>query len=200
VDILKAIESRRAVKHYDPEFKMDEKDIKKLFDYALLSPSSFNIQHCRYVIVEDEALRSEIRAAAWDQAQVTEASILMVLCADVKAWNKNPDEYWRDAPKEVKDLMVSMIGPFYEGKEQLQRDEALRSVGISAQTIMLAAKEFGLDSCPMIGFDAEKVAELINLPEDHIAGMMIAVGKASKPANSRSGSISFDKAVIKNKF
>jgi len=200
MDTLKAIEARRAVKHFDPEYTISQADIDKLFDYTFLSPSSFNIQHWRFVNIEDKSIRASIKEAAWGQAQVTEASLLLVLCADVKAWEKNPAQYWEDAPKEVADLMVSMIGPFYDGKEQLQRDEALRSVGIAAQTLMLTAKEMGLDSCPMIGFDAEKVAELINLPEDHIVGMMIAVGKANKLANPKAGFLKRSEVLVKNKF
>ena len=80
------------------------------------------------------------------------------MTADVKAWEKSPQRYWRDAPAEVAELLVNWMGPFYQGKEQLQRDEAMRSCGIAGQTIMLAAKAMGYDSCPMIGFDPVKVA------------------------------------------
>ena len=58
--------------------------------------------------------------------------------------------------------------PFHEGREWLQRDEAQRSIGMAMQTLMLAAKAIGYDSCPMIGFDIDKVAELINLPSDYV--------------------------------
>ena len=85
-----------------------------------------------------------------------------------------------------------MIHDFYGDKELLQRDEALRSIGIMAQTAMLTIKSMGYDSCPMIGFDTEKVAELIKLPCDHLIGMMIAIGKANQVAKPRSGQLSID--------
>ncbi len=200
MDALAAIKARRAVKHYDANFVMPHADIDTLLEHAIEAPTSFNIQHWRFVLVADEALRNQIREAAWDQAQVTDASLLFVLCADVKAWDKEPGRYWKDAPKEAQDMLVPMIKPFYEGKEQLQRDEALRSVGIAAQTIMLSAKTMGYDSCPMIGFDAEAVAELINLPDDHLVGMLLVVGKATKPAWPKPGQLTVDEVVIKNKF
>lgn len=87
---LEAIKARRAVKHYDPAFKMPQADIDRLLEHMLESPSSFNIQHWRIVTVQDSALRQQIRAAAWDQAQVTDASLLFILCADIKAWKKMP--------------------------------------------------------------------------------------------------------------
>jgi nitroreductase len=114
---------------------------------------------------------------------------LIVLTADLKAWKKSPERYWRNATPEIQKRAVGGMVPFYEGKEQLQRDEAMRSCGIAGQTIMLAAKAMGYDSCPMIGFDPVKVAEIINLPGDHAIGFMIAVGKALKPAMPKCGQL-----------
>jgi nitroreductase len=200
MDILSAIEERRSVKHYDPEYRMSESEIQSLLEQVILSPTSFNIQNWRFVVVEDSEIRQKIRAAAWDQAQVTEASILVILCADLKAWQREPERYWRDAPEAIQKMLVPMIIQFYEGQEQLQRDEAMRSCGIAGQTLMLVAKAMGYDSCPMIGFDPEKVAEIINLPQDHVISFMIAVGKAVQPARPRGGQLPLEEVVIKNQF
>lgn len=151
-------------------------------------------------MVENKELRLQIREAAWDQPQVTDASLLFVMCADLKAWEKEPERYWKNAPKEAQDILIPMIKPFYQGKEQLQRDEALRSIGIAAQTIMLGAKALGYDSCPMIGFDNQKIAQLINLPKDHIVGMLLVVGKSIKDAWPKPGQLPLNEVVIKNKF
>ena len=200
MDTFQAIRERRAIKHYDPAHRLTPEEEDKLIDLAMQAPSSFNIQHWRLVKVTDPALRSEIRAAAADQAQVTDASLLFVITADVKAWEKNPQRYWRNAPQAVQDVLVPWMKPFYEGKEQLQRDEAMRSVGFIAQTMMLAAKAMGYDSCPMIGFDAQKVAQLINLPADHVIGMMLTIGKATQPAWPKPGFIERKDMIIENKF
>lgn len=200
METLQAIKERRAVKHYDPDFSMPEEDEKKLLEHAIQAPTSFNIQNWRLVLVKDPEVRKQIREAAWDQAQVTDASLLFVMCADVKAWDKNPERYWKDAPQAAQDMLIPMIKPFYEGKEQLQRDEGLRSIGIAAQTIMLASKSMGYDSCPMIGYDADKVAEIIKLPDDHIVGMLVVVGKAAKPAWPKPGQLPLDDVLIKNTF
>lgn len=200
MDTLAAIYQRRAVKHYDPRHQMTEEEIQKLMEAAIQSPTSFNIQNWRFVLVRDPQLRQEIRAAANDQAQVTDASLLIVLTADLKAWEKSPETYWRDAPPEVATILVNWMGPFYRGKEQLQRDEAMRSVGLAGQTIMLAAKAMGYDSCPMIGFDQDQVAQLINLPADHVIGFMIAVGKATKPAWAKPGQLPLAQVLVHDRF
>ena len=200
MDTFDAIKERRAVKHYDVNHKITNDEINKLMSLAVLSPTSFNMQNWRFVLVKDPEVRKQIRAAAWDQAQVTDSSLLIVVCADLKSWKDNPGQYWINEPKEAQDFLVSAMGPFYEGKDQLQRDEAMRSCGIAAQTIMLAAKAMGYDSNPMIGFDQDKVAEIIKLPENHVISMFIVIGKQTQPAMPRGGQLPLDKVVFTDKF
>ena len=200
MNTLDIIRARRAVKHYDPEVVIAEEQITELKSLIRQAPTSFNIQNWRFVFVKDKDLRAKIRAVGWDQAQMTDASHLIILCADVQAWAKEPIRYWEDAPKEAQDFLVPAIGQFYEGRFWQQRDEAMRSVGIAAQTIMLAVKDMGFDSCPMIGFDADAVGRLINLPDDHVVGMMIAIGKAMTPAQSKGGYLPDDEIFFEDKF
>ncbi|MDQ8193920.1 nitroreductase family protein [Coraliomargarita sp. SDUM461004] len=199
MDTTTAIHQRRSVKHYDPNHKMSELEIQELLELTLLSPTSFNMQNWRFVVVSDQATKEALRAASWNQAQVSEASITILLCADLNA-HEDAARYWVNAPQPVQDILVPMIAPLYENNPQLQRDEAMRSVGIAAQTLMLTAKSMGYDSCPMIGFDATKVGELIKLPENHVIGLMITVGKALKDANARGGQLPYEQVVFKDQF
>ena len=200
MNVTEAIIQRRAIKAYDPNHKMTDEEISKLISLAMLSPTAFNIQNWRFVLVTDPALRQEVRKASWDQAQVTDASLLIVLTADLNAWKKEPQRYWKNAPQAAQDVLIPMIGQYYNGREQVQRDEAMRSCGMAAQTLMLAAKEMGFDTCPMDGFDFDAVAKLLNLPEDHIPTMFVVVGKALQEAPPRGGQLNMDEVVIYNKF
>ena len=200
MNVNQAIIERRSVKAYDPQHKMSEEEITKLMSLAMLSPTAFNIQNWRFIVVTDPALRKDIRAASWNQAQVEEASVLVVLTADLHAWKKQPERYWSNAPKPVQDYPVPAIGQYYTGNEQVQRDEAMRSCGMAAMTIMLAAKEMGYDTCPMDGFDFDAVSKLLNLPDDHTPVMFVVVGKAAKEAQPRGGQLEMNEVVIYNKF
>jgi len=200
MDTFDAIKERRSVKHYDVNHKLTDEEVNQLLSLAVLSPTSFNIQNWRFVLVKDSEVRKQIRAAAWDQAQVTDSSLLIVICADLKAWKDNPGQYWKNAPKEAQEFLVPAMSPFYEGKDELQRDEAMRSCGIASQTIMLAAKSMGYDSNPMIGFDPDKVAEIIKLPENHVISMLMVIGKQTQPAMPRGGQLPLDKVVFTDKF
>lgn len=200
METIDAIRLRRAVKHYDPEYRLSEAEVDQLMELTQLAPTAFNIQNYRFVRVEDPDLRQQIRAVAWDQAQVTDASLLLVLCADLKAWERDPKRYWDNAPEEVQDFMAGSIDHYYRDREQVQRDEAMRSAGIAAQTIMLAAKAMGYDSCPMDGFDYDAVGQLINLPSDHVIAMFVVVGKAVEPARPRPTQLQRSEVVILDRF
>ncbi len=200
MEVSRAIELRRSVKAFDPGHRMSDAEIDQLLSRAMLSPTAFNIQNWRFVLASDLALRKEIRQAAWDQAQVTDASLLVVLCADLKAWDKEPGRYWVNAPQPVQDFIVPAIGQYYAGREQVQRDEAMRSCGIAAMTLMLVAKEMGYDSCPMDGFDFDAVGKLINLPQDHVVAMFVAIGKGIRDPWPRGGQLQMGEVVVQDRF
>ena len=200
MNVTQAITERRSVKAFDPQHRMSEQEINQLMSLAMLSPTAFNIQNWRFVLVTDPLLRQQIRAASWNQAQVEEASLLIVLTADLNAWAKQPERYWKNAPKAASDVLVPMIGQYYQNNNQVQRDEAMRSCGMAATTLMLAAKEMGYDTCPMDGFDFAAVSKLLNLPADHIPTMFVVVGKALKAAAPRGGQLAMDEVVVYNQF
>ena len=195
-----AVSSRRAVKWFDAEHKMPESVFLELMGLAILTPTAFNIQNWRFVRVTDPKQRQAIRQAAWDQAQVTDASELLVLCFDNKAWNKRPERYWRNAPQEVQDFLLPALAQYYQDKPQIERDEGMRSCGLVGMAIMLLAKELGYDSCPMDGFDYAAVGEIINLPEDHDVAFMIAIGKGIKEAWPKPGQLTLDQVMTENQF
>ena len=198
--VFETIKTRRAVKQYDPKHRLTDEELNTFLSLAILSPTAFNIQNWRFVLVKDPNLRREIRKVAWDQAQVTDASLLIVLCADLKSWEKEPQRYWRNATEEVKNFIVPAIDGYYRGKDQVQRDEAMRSCGIAAQTLMLAARAMGYDSCPMDGFDYDAVGNLINLPKDHVVAMFVVIGKAVKEAWPRGGQLPLEEVLVIDRF
>ena len=200
MDTQLAIQSRRSVKQFVPDYRLTEEEIETLLSLSVLSPTAFNIQHWRFVLVRDTTLRQQIRQVAWDQAQVTDASLLVVLCADLKAWEKQPERYWQNAPQATRDFLLPAIHDYYANKPQTERDEAMRSCGMAAQTLMLAAKAMGYDSCPMDGFDFAKVGKLINLPENHVISLFVTIGKALQPAQPRGGQLPLSEVVITDRF
>lgn len=200
MDVRTAIETRRAIKEFDASHKMTQREIEELMSLALLSPSAFNIQHWRFVLVQNPELRESIRAVSWMQPQITDASLFVIICADISAWEKDPDRYWRNAPDDVREGLVAVIDEYYRERPQTQRDEAMRSCGIAAQTLMLAAQGMGYDSCPMDLSDFGEVAKLIRLPEGHVIALFVAIGKRVREPWPRAGQLPLDEVVRVDRF
>jgi len=200
MELQKAIINRRSIKSFDSKHTMPEGEIKKLLSLAVLSPTAFNIQHWRFVIVDNKELRNKIKGESWGQSQVTDASLLIVLAGDLMAWNKSTKRYWRNAPKGVQEFMIPAIRDYYDAKPEVQRDEVMRSCGMAAMNLMLSAKDLGYDSCPMDGFNFDAVAKLLNFPSDHIPVMFVAIGKGLEGPRPRSGQLDIEQVVQYNQF
>ena len=200
MDTFEAIRTRRAVKKYDADFEIPQEQEVLLKDLIRQSPTSFNLRNWRFVIVKDKELRKNIRQVAWDQPQITDASLLFVITGDLKAWDKDPARYMINYPEDLREMYVPKIKGFYEGNDWQQRDEVMRSGGLAAQTLMLSAKAMGYDSCPMIGFDIDAVGKLIKLPRDHVICMIVAVGKAIAPPRPKGGYIPDEEVFITDTF
>jgi len=199
MDTFDAIKNRRSIKSFK-NHEMSKSEINQLLEATILSPTSYNIQNWRFVIITKQDLKDQICALSYGQRQVAEASLVIILCADLKAWEKNPEKYWKNVPEESRNYLVKGIKQAYTGNPELEKDQAIRSCGIAAQTIMLAAQSMGYDSCPMEGFDYGKVGKLIQLPSDHMVTMMVVIGKKAKDAAPRGGQLSLSEVVFEDHF
>jgi nitroreductase len=200
MDTFAAIETRRSVKKFDPDHTLTAEQIRRLLELTALTPTSFNIQNYRFVVITDPEIKQRFRQIGWQQAQFSDCSVLVLVCGDRAAYAKDPQRYWANASPQVQAAIVPMILRAYAKDEQLRRDENFRSGGMAAMTLMLAARAMGYDSCPMVGFDFRAAAEVIGLPAGHDIIMAVAVGKALEPARPRSGQVPLEELVIRDRF
>jgi len=200
MDTFEAINTRRAIKKFDNTYKMTSEQVNSLMKLTILSPTSYNQQNWRFITVTDQSIKEQISKAARNQTQPSDGSLVIVLCGNMNAWKEDPLRYWKNSTTEKQELVKNSLHKKYAGNPQNQRDEAIRSCGFAGQTIMLAARQMGLDSCPMVGFEYDELAKIINLPENHLIVLMIVVGKAAEPAGPRGGQLELDKVVFENKF
>jgi len=182
MEFKEVINTRRSLRDFDNSVEINDTDLNYIIDAARKTPTSFNIQNWRFVAIRDRGIKEKIKRAAWDQAQVGINSVLIAVCADLNAWNDHTERYWAANGEETAKHMAGMTQGFYKDRPEVQRDEAMRSVGMSATAIMLAATDLGYQCSPMIGFDPAATATAINAPENIVVGMLIAIGKsASQP-------------------
>ncbi len=199
MDLTTAIETRRSVKKFDPEHTVSDDELLQLVRLGVHAPTSFNMQNWQFVAVREADNKAALCKAAFNQSQVGEASLVMVLCGNLQA-HTDTSRYLRDAPDELRDMFAGMIHGFYADNDQLARDEACRSVGFAGQNLMLAARAMGLDSCPMIGYDAAKVSAALGLPEHCPPLLMLAIGKAIEPARQRWGLLDYHEVLSSERY
>ncbi len=194
-----ALRTRRSVKHFDPAFVLDDAAVGELLAPVAFTPTSFNLQHFRFVVSRTPAMKQALAAAAYGQEQVASCSAVVAVLAKIPA-HEDAGRVWHDAPEPLRDSMTRTIAAFYGAAPSLQRDEAIRSGSLAAMAIMLRATELGLDTCPLIGFDDDAAREVLGVPVDHMIVLLICVGRALRPAHPRVGRLNLDELIVTERY
>jgi nitroreductase len=168
--ILSALQCRYATKKFDPTKKVSEADLQELLEALHLSASSYGLQPWKFVVVTDTKLRNELRQHAWNQPQVTDASHLLVLCARTDLNEEYVTKYVQfiaetrgipvDSLKGYQDMMLGFVA--HKDKAALVAWAKLQ-VYLALGTLLSAAAQKSIDSCPMEGFDATAFDEILGL-------------------------------------
>ena len=177
------ISERRSANNFIEGVKIPKEDIDAIFEELRLAPSCFNLQHAHYLVVDDEVKKEELRKVAFNQYKIHTASTAIIVLGDKDAY-KNADKIYsgflhlgiyKDFEYEK---LIQDINGLYEGRGmEFQRDEAIRNASLSAMMFMLIAKDKGWDTCPMVGFEPDKVKALFNIPENLEPVLLITMGK-----------------------
>jgi nitroreductase len=181
---LELLQHRISANKFDKNRTLSETEIRELVSYATQAPSSFNIQHWRFVAVTKPEDKERLRAVAFNQQKVADAPVTFIVLGDLKGHEKLPDILGRSVEaglmsSEIAQGWVGMVNGMY-ANEQMTRDEAIRSAALAAMTLMIAAEAKGLVSGPMIGFDPEGVKREFGISDRYVPAMLLPVGYADK--------------------
>ncbi|WP_124728195.1 nitroreductase family protein [Staphylospora marina] len=200
IDVMKA---RGSVKKYEPGVEIPEEELREILELAGRAPSSWNLQHWKYLVITSREMKEKVLPIAYNQQQVVDSSATVVILGDLEA-DKNFETVYKPAvdngtlPQNVYDALHGQVEAAYQNP-QLARDEAILNASLSAMQLMLAAKAKGWDTCPMGGFDKKKLTEVLNIPPRYIPVMLIVIGKPAAPARP-SSRIPVDKLIIRESF
>jgi len=180
--VIDAILQRTSANNFDPTHVMSREDITELVSLATESPSSFNMQNWRFIAVTSPEAKQRLKAAAFNQPKVGDAAVTFVVVGEVGGHQHLPRliKPMLDAGainQAAYDGWIGMANGLYEGKDQFQRDEAIRSASLASMTLMLAATGKGYVSGAMIGFDPAAVSAECGLAANEVPVMLIAVGR-----------------------
>lgn len=200
MELFNAVKDRRSVHNFIPGKKIPREDLKQLFDHVILSPSSWNLQPWKFLVIEDEEKRKQIRKLAWDQHIVTDCSAMVLVLGNTDP-QKNKEAIFAQwlangiIDDNVHAAWTEAVGQVYPTDYE-QHEFAIRNSSFAAMTLMLCAYGMGLVSCPMIGFDKKKVSGLIKVEKPWILSFMIALGyNAGKEEFPRQQRYPFEQVV-----
>jgi nitroreductase len=174
---------RFATKKFDPTKNVSDDDLNYILACARLSCSSANTQPWRITVVTNPDVRAKLRAASYGQAQITEASHLLVISTmkdPMVRIQKTADliatQSGEDSAQSYKKMVMGWLRPTEEANLQWLS----RQVYLALQAMILAAIERGIDSCPMEGFDPIAYAEILG-QTDAQPTCLLPIGYATQP-------------------
>jgi nitroreductase len=199
MDTLSLLKQRISANQFDPTKTLSEDEIKELVFYATQAPSSFNIQHGRFIAVTEPKAKERLKAVAFNQQKVVDAAVVFIILGDLEGHLKLPDILSRSVKEgiiaqDMADTWVGMADHTYTNA-QMARDEAIRSASLAAMTLMIAAEAKGLVSGPMIGFDPVGVKREFNILERYVPVMLLPVGYAASGNWPRKPRLSVDEVL-----
>ena len=173
----KAAESRRSIRQYEAS-AIPEADVRQLLRLAGKAPSAYNAQPWRFVVVQDEALKSQLSAAAYGQQQIVRAPATIVMYSDMQsALERMPESVHPDLPQDKRDAAVeSFRGTFATQSVEERETWGVGQSNIALGYLLLLAESMGFATSPMLGFDPEKVKSLLGLPAHVRIPALVSIG------------------------
>jgi len=170
---------RYATKKMNPAKVVPEEKVEEILEAIRLAPTSSGSQPFEVLVVKNQEKREAIRAVAWDQAQVTEGSHLLVFAA----WDNYTEERLDAVRQQMEDergksdmltgYFDNLKGMLLPREEEANFQHAARQAYIALGFGLLAAAEAQVDSTPMEGFDPAQVDEILGLREKGLRSVLL---------------------------
>jgi len=179
--LLENLNWRYATKKFDASKKIASADLNTLKEAVRLAASSYGLQPYKVVIVENPEIREQLKAAAWGQTQITDASQLFIFANDVNLDANSVDEYMsnisetRGVPVDALDGLSNMIKGQIAGlSSDAKNTWTSKQTYIALGTLLSAAAELKIDATPMEGFNAAAFNEILGFDKLGLNASVIA--------------------------
>ena len=180
--LAQAIRERRATPSFTGE-PIPASDLRQILDAGLHSPSGYNMQPWRFIVVQHAEQKKRLRAACYNQAKVEEASAVIVACGDRDGWRKDLEEMLRlgraaGMPESYAAQAAATVPDYLSDFSYEEMTGWLnKHVTTAVTSMMWMAEVMGYDTAPMEGFEQKKVCETLRLPMSYWVVSLLAVGK-----------------------
>lgn len=201
--LSEAIQERRATPSFDGK-PIPDKDLKKIIEAGLSAPSGYNLQPWRFIVVRTLEQRRRLRAAAFNQAKVEEASAVIVACGDKDGWRADLEEMIRmgreNGMTENYAEGARANIPEYLGNHSNLTAWLNRHTMIALTTMMWMAEALGYDTAPMEGYESEKVCEVLRLPLSYEVVALLGIGHLKGLDKFYGGRFSMQRTVFDEEY
>ena len=170
-DFTQAMDFRHACKLFDENQTIGKEEMHFILEAGRKSPSSFGQEPWKFLVITQEEMKEKLKPLCWNQAQISSCSHLVVILAaieDVRPSSGTPRKRFsrRDLPPEKIEAYLDLYGNFLE--ETFSTNEktyawTAKQCYLAAANMMTGAASIGIDSCPIEGFEKEKVETLLAL-------------------------------------
>ena len=168
---LDAMNYRHACKQFDDNRKISAHEFEKILEFGRLSPSSFGMEQWRFKIIDSSDIRQKLKAACWDQPQITDASHVIVICAitsDVEPGSGYVEKLFtrRNLPAEATEIYLKKYQSHHENEISPRMTTyawSSKQCYIALANMMTGAASLGIDSCPIEGFNKTEVQQVLNI-------------------------------------
>jgi len=172
---------RYATKKFDSTKKIPAEKLNTVLDAVQLAPSSLGLQHYRVLVIKDADIRAKLRAAAYGQSQITDASQLIVFAAETgideaygKKYIDNVAATRNTARENLAGFEGMVLGAINSRTPEQLVLWAQKQAYIALGVLITAAAEQDIDICPMEGFDPQQFDEILGLNEKGLTATVIA--------------------------
>jgi nitroreductase len=181
MSLVEKLTWRYATKKFDHTKKLSTEQLNALLAAVRLAPSSVGLQSYKVIVVEDPAVREKLRVAAHGQAQITDASQLIILASETnldEAYVKNFIDLVAEKRQTARENLAAYEQMIVGSVNRLSEDQRLvwsnKQAYIALGVLLTAAAEMGIDACPMEGFNAAQFDDILGLKEKGLATAVIA--------------------------
>lgn len=188
----KVMHERKSVRKYEENYKIPQAELEELLVEATTAPSSSNLQPWRFLVIQDEAVKKELRSIANNQEQVETASAIIAVLGDTAMYKNVEEVYTKNfelgyMDEATKNMMIENSLKLYSNlPKEVLKNIATFDAGLISMQIMLLAKDMGYDTVTMGGFNKEAFAQRFELTDNLVPIVLIAIGKAAAPAHGSS--------------
>lgn len=196
--VIETMYARTSVRKYDSQYKMSKEELSAILTDALTAPSTSNMQPWRFIVITDEQAKQDLLPIAFNQQQIVDSSAVIAVLGDAE-FHKNANTIHtlcHDAgfmTEEVAKMQTENAEKLYSSLTvEARKGLAMYDAGSVSMQITLAAKDRGLDTVIMGGYNKAAFAEAYNLPENEFPIVLIAIGKSNGVANRRTARLSVE--------